>query len=80
MTTAEKIIKKMIKDYAVKEENIFYADRLFVANTVLNWVLNNTKEEIQKKQYITQIEKHLTGEITLYWHKGVIKFRKEQEK
>lgn len=70
----------MIKDYAIREQNIFYADRLFVANTVLSWVLNNTTEEKQRRQYITQIEKHLTGEITLYWDNGVIKIRKDQEK
>jgi hypothetical protein len=80
MITAEKVIKKMIKDFAIPEDNVFYAERLFVANTVLNWVLKNTKEERQRKQYITQIEKHLVGEITLYWDDEVIKVRKDQEK
>jgi hypothetical protein len=79
-TNSERIIKKMIKHYAIREDNVFFAERLFVANTVLSWVLENTKEEVQRRQYITQIEKHLTGEITLYWDKGVIKFRKDQEK
>lgn len=79
-TAAERLIKKMIKHYAIREDNMFYAERLFVANTVLNWVLNTAKDEVHRKQYITQIEKHLTGEITLYWENGVIKIKKDQEK
>lgn len=76
MSTAEKTLKKFMNDYIFHEENIFYAERLFVANSVLRWALENSKDERTKKQYIDQIERHLLGEITLYWDSGVIKIKK----
>ena len=75
MPTAEKIIKKMIKDYATKEENIFHAEKLFVANTILNWAVINSKTPKELQNYINEIEKHLSGTVTLYWEGNVIKIK-----
>lgn len=80
MTTTKRQIEKMIKDYAVKEDNVFLAERLFVANTVLNWAFNNNKDEKMLKIYIGQVERHLAGEITLYWDGNVIKVKKDERR
>lgn len=75
MLTAEKIIKKMIKDYATKEDNVFHAERLFVANTILNWAVANSKTSKELQNYVNEIEKHLSGTVTLYWEGSVIKVK-----
>lgn len=78
MINASRTIKKLIKDFAVRQDNVFYASRLFVANTVLGWIFNNHKDEKMIKHYVSLVEKHLIGEIDLYWDDGVVKVRKEK--
>lgn len=77
--TANKEIQKLIKDFATKKGNIFHAERLFVANTVLNWAFQNYKDEKTLRNYIFQVERHLNGEITLYWENDVIKVKNKKK-
>ena len=75
----QKEIKKIIESFVVREDNLIHAERLFVAKTVLMWAVENSKEQNIFKSYLTEIEKHLNGEITLYWEDGKIKIRKEKQ-
>ena len=76
MSAAIKTNKFLLK-YIEKKDNIYFSNRLFVANTVLNWVLTSFNEQKVIKYYLKEIEKHLKGEITLYWENGIIKVRKD---
>lgn len=76
---AEKQIKKMLENFLVKQENLIIASRLFVAKSVLMWAVENTKDPKTLKGYLSEIDRHLKGEITLYWEDGIIKIRKEKQ-
>ena len=75
---AEKQIKKIIQTFITRQDNLIVASRLFVAKSVLIWASENTKDLKAFKGYLIEIERHLTGEITLYWEDGVIKVKKEK--
>lgn len=75
---AEKQIKKMIEAHVTKQDNLVIATKLFVAKSVLNWAFENAKDSKAFKAYMSEIERHLNGEITLYWEDGIIKVRKEK--
>lgn len=76
---AEKQIKKMIEAHVTKQDNLVIATKLFVAKSVLKWALENTKDSKTFKGYLSEIERHLNGEITLYWEDGIIKVKKEKQ-
>lgn len=76
---AEKQIKKMLESFLKKEENLIIATRLFVAKSVLIWASENTKDLKAFKAYMAEVERHLNGEITLYWEDDIIKVRKEKQ-
>ena len=75
----EEIIKSLIKKYGVRKDNIFMSQRLFVAATVVRWVFENTKTPDQIVQYLMQVEKHLDGELELFWEDGVIRVGKAKK-
>jgi len=77
MINLEKEIKRLIEKYVTREENLVLANRIFVAKSVLLWVKETVKEQKAIKYYINEIEKHLKGDITLYWEDGIVKVKKE---
>lgn len=73
------IIKDLINKYLKKDENVYYLDRLFVANTVIRWIFDETKQQGEILQYLIQVDKFLNGEINLYWKNGNIKVERKKE-
>jgi hypothetical protein len=69
----EEIIKSIYDRYSVKEENIIFLGRLFVAASVVRWAFKQSSKTEELLQYLSQVEKFLEGEIDLYWQDGVIK-------
>ena len=75
---AQKEIKKIIESHIIYDGNLIRADRLFIAKAVLLWAVENAKDQKTFTSYLYEIERHLNGEITLYWEDGKIKIRKEK--
>jgi len=71
--------KKLLSKYLRLEENVYFSERLFVAHTILNWVGSKEREIKVFKYYLKEVEKHLNGEITLYWENGIVRVRKEAQ-
>jgi len=72
----EEIIKSIYERYSVKQDNIVFLGRLFVAASVVRWAFNQSSKTEELLQYLSQIERFLEGEIELYWQDGVIKVGK----
>lgn len=68
----------MLESFLKRQDNLLDASRIFVAKSVLLWAIENTKESKSLKYYLNEIEKHLKGEITLYWEDDIVKIRKEK--
>lgn len=77
--SSQKEIKKFLRSFLTMKENILFAERLFVAKSVLMWASEHSANENMFNSYLTEIERHLNGEITLYWEDGKIKIRKEKQ-
>lgn len=73
------VIRNLYQKYLEKEENIIYADKLFVINTVINFLFagKSYKELDQFKiaRYGEFIHKYLQGEVDIYWEDGILMIR-----
>lgn len=79
LETAEEAIKRIIIQRPIdKDENLLHTGRVFVAASVIQWIYENTKTEDQILHYLSQVEKHLSGELEMYWESGSIRIRKEK--
>jgi len=72
----DKIIKSMLKSYLKVDNNLYLSNRLFMANTAINWIFTHTKDANTIKYYMKDVEKHLKGEICLTWINGVLTKKK----
>lgn len=64
----EKERKLLLSKYIKKEDNLIIADRLFLANSIIEYAIKNKITDNEKlKYFFIQTERHLKEEITLYW-------------
>jgi len=65
-----KVLKNADKDY-FKKDNVHYAKKAFVINSVIKWVLKRYDEKLYTEEdvrfYIDVINKFIKDEIKLYW-------------
>lgn len=73
------VIRNLYQKYLFREENIIYADKLFVINTVINFLFNGkTYKEIDQFQiarYGEYIHRYLQDEVDIYWNDGILMIR-----
>ncbi len=75
----EEIIKGIRKRYLTKLDNVFYLEKYFVACSVIRWIYKTTDKTEEILAYMGQIERHMNGEIDLFWENGVIKVGKPKK-
>jgi hypothetical protein len=66
-------IVRIIHEYTKCKSNVYSAERIFMAHSAIKWAYKNAANEQVLRLYLSEIEKHLKNEITLYWHKGTIR-------
>lgn len=74
--TKEEIRKHLIKSYVKMDNNLFICNKLFIANSAINWIFANTKNPDVVKHYILDIYKYLKGEYELAWINGILTKKK----
>jgi hypothetical protein len=67
------VVLNFIHEYTGCNTNVYLAERLFMAHSAIRWAYENAANEQVLRLYLSEIEKHLKNEITLYWHKGTIR-------
>ena len=72
-------ILRLVSEYCRDSDNIHNAERLFMAISALRWAYSHATNDKMLEIYLGEIERHLRGEITLYWQNGVIKIKIEGE-
>lgn len=71
----QQILKNMIEQYLVKEDNMLFAQKLFVARTVINWAFAQKTNTNSLEKYLNYVHKYLNNEIDLYWEDGTIHYK-----
>lgn len=69
----ELIISNIINEFRQVNGNIYHAEKLFIAHTVLRWAFDSARNESEVRFYIDQVKKYLRNEINLYWKDGKIR-------
>jgi hypothetical protein len=66
----KQIISSLFKKYAILEENVIFADKLFVINTVINFIFKENNNRVTSKrllEYGELITRYLNNEVDIYW-------------
>lgn len=72
----DKIVKSMLKNYLKVDNNLYISNKLFIANTAINWIFSHTKDINIIKYYMKDVEKHLKGDLQLSWINGILTKKK----
>jgi len=70
------ILRNLFDKHAEKIDNVIYADKLFVINTVINYLFKDKNYyNIDKKkvlEYGELISRYLLEEVDIYWEGGIL--------
>jgi hypothetical protein len=73
--TKQQVLKSIIHQYMVIDENLYDAKKLFVAATVINWVFDQKTKKETFEKYMNFVFRYLNNEIDLFWEDGTIHFK-----
>ena len=73
-------INYILKKYLKIQDNVLLSERLFVANSVLDWIYNSTKNQKVIDAYLNDLEEYLKGNIQLSWIDGVVIKKESRDK
>jgi hypothetical protein len=77
----KKIIRNLFDKHATKMDNVVYAEKLFIINTIVNYLFRDKHyTEIDKKElmeYGEVINKFLKNEVDIFWKDGKLMVQDE---
>tara|TARA_Y100000004_G_C8914042_1_gene412231 strand:- start:896 stop:1150 length:255 start_codon:yes stop_codon:yes gene_type:complete len=79
---AEIFIKDIIAEgkYFYYEDNVFMAEKLFVVNSIIRWVVSRSKsgefDSSQVRNYLNAVASYLDGKIDVFWENGALYVQK----
>ena len=65
--------KYIIKKYFKKSENVLFAEQLFIAHVIINWIFSATRNPGVVKSFMDDLEKYLNGDTQQNWIQAIIK-------
>lgn len=71
----ERIKKEILKEFLKADGNIYHAEKLFMAISILKWASEQDGEKETFYKYLAYVEKYLYDELLLYRADGVVRFR-----
>lgn len=73
------IIRNLFHKHIEKEDNIIYADKMFVINTVINFLFRDKSykevDQFQVARYGEIIHRYLNSEVDIFWQDGILMVR-----
>jgi hypothetical protein len=75
----EEIMLELRTRYLSKTDNVYHLERYFVACSVIRWIFGTTDKSEEILGYLAQVERHMNGEIDLFWDEGSIKVGKPKK-
>lgn len=73
-------INYILKKYLKIQDNVLLSERLFIANSVLDWIYNTTKNQKVIDAYLNDLEEYLKGNLELRWVDGVVTKKESRDK
>lgn len=84
---AKRFINDLIADgkHFYYEGNVFHAEKLFIINSVVSWVVDMAKsgefDHSQVRNYLNVISSFLNGSIDdIFWENGTLYVQKDRDK
>jgi hypothetical protein len=79
---ARNIVKKMADKFMTIEDNVYHADRLFMASGVVTHALakyeSGEMPQAQLHQYLLALDKYLNKQLDIFWEDGILKVMQEK--
>ena len=71
----KQIITSIFNKYVKKQDNVVYAEKLFIINTIINYLFSQGDPKTTSKkllEYGEIINRYLNNEVDIYWQDGTI--------
>ena len=73
-------INYILKKYLKIQDNVLLSERLFIANSVLDWIYRSTNNQKVIDAYLNDLEEYLKGNLDLRWIDGVVIKKESRDK
>lgn len=71
--------RHILKTHLKIDDNLLHAEKLFIANSAINWVFKNTQDVKVIQKYMIDLEKYLRNEIDLKWIDCIVTKKESRE-
>jgi len=75
----KKILRNLFDKHHEKHDNVIYAEKIFIINTVINYLFKDKDYRTLDKQKIIDygeiINRYLADEVDIYWQDGILMVR-----
>jgi len=79
----KKILRNLFDKYHEKHDNVIYANKIFIINTVINYLFKDKDYRTLDKQKIVDygeiINRYLADEVDIFWQDGILMVRELEE-
>lgn len=73
------ILRNLFSEYKHKDQNVVYVEKLFIVNTVINYLFKDKSyrelDQFQIARYGELINRFLKEEVDIYWKNGRLMVR-----
>ena len=76
LKSPKQIIRSLFQKHSEKLDNVVYADKLFIINTIVNYLFKDkdyrTLDKTKIVEYGELINQYLADEVDIYWKDGTL--------
>jgi uncharacterized FlgJ-related protein len=79
----KQVIINIFKKYIKKQDNVIYAEKLFVISSIVRYLYSDDKKELTPKkiaQYGEVIDRYIKNEVDIFWKDGNIMVKERRKK
>jgi hypothetical protein len=76
----ETAIKYLLRKHLKIKGNLLLSERLFVVNSILDWVFKNVNNQKVIEWYIADLEKYIRGKVQVGWIEKLLNNNERRDK
>lgn len=83
LKSPKQIIRNLFHKHSDKLDNVIYADKLFIINTIVNYLFKDKDYSSLNKAKVAEygelINRYLEDEVDIYWKDGILMVAEKED-